>query len=558
MDSEHEIRDYLDRLVATGCAVDGLEKQWHDRYPSDSRPFRRRATKAWLAEAKRYRDIRHWGKFRRALILGAVVWGHPFTVALEQAALLLPGQEQHQEFSTCLRDLARQIAGARVAGLSHFADRVRTYRVFDEFSASVAERGQEAKRLLVERPFRFGRTLIAFTNLHFLREQFLFDVGEEFQHIFGEHGSPEHLAEAASTLIALANEQQPLESIDFTFPLSGIEVSDDFISLLRYGAALQSVRETGKMISILSYELVRERATRPRVYRLQPAHPEIEYALRLGFIRGEIGRTVSGLNVSRHESEPPISMLAGAEDLLNRLPQVAELKDPDTPYRRVRLQAPLIPQLYDTLSRIRFYEDALHEDRLGQELELPMRIVDAGSWEIVPGLDLETFHKTWRTLTFLALLDVVAIRRHQSDPVIVYNSLMRAHTEDRFVELLHVAGVDPDRVPVFLDLIAADVKRLGFYDMQYRPFLRVGSSTLRVGNDVKTAPPEIFHASGVIVTSNVTVNVQRAHGLRIKTNADAFVAIAEATLKKCIREGPHERSSETRHRSDRRRHHDSH
>lgn len=96
---------------------------------------------------------------------------------------------------------------------------------------------------------------------------------------------------------------------------------------------------------------------------------------------------------------------------------------------------------------------------------------------------------------------------------------------------MKVAGVDADCVPILLDLIAADVRRLGFYDMQYRPFLRVTPSTLRVGDEVKTTPPEIFHGSGIIVTSNVTANVQRAHGIRIKTNADAFVAVAEATLK---------------------------
>lgn len=424
MYSQQSIREDLDHIIGTGEPIDALRARWIDRYPADSRLFRRLATKAWIAEAARYKRIRHWGKFRRALMLGTVVLGRPLVVDFEQAGLLLTGDASHQEFSTCLRDLARQIANSGEGDLPHLADRVRTYRAYDELSASVEERGRVARRLLAERPFPFGRTLIAFTNLYFLREQFLFEVGKEFEDLFSEHGTPERLAEAASTVIALANEQRPLESHDFTFPLSGIDVSDDFISLLRYGAALNAVRETGKLISILNYQLTRERATGPRVYRLQAPHQELEYALRLGFVRGEIGRTASRLNVSRRASGL-VSMISGAEDLLDHLPQLIELKDPETPYRRLRLHAPLFPKLYETLSQVRFYEDALHDERLGQELELPMRIPGAGGWELVPGVDLETFRKAWRTLDFLSLLDVIAVRRHQSDPLVVYNSLMR-------------------------------------------------------------------------------------------------------------------------------------
>jgi hypothetical protein len=390
MDSPQEIRECLARIVAAGGRIDDLQKEWSDRYPSNSRLFRRRATKAWIAQAGKYREIRHWGKFRRALTLGVVVWGHAFTVEFEQAGLLLPGDDaSHQEFSTCLRDLARQIQSVHDGVLTHLAARVRTYRIYDELWGLVVERGREVRHLLAERPFRSGRTLVGFTNLHFLREQFRFKVGDEFADVFGEHGSPEHLAEAASTVIALANEQRTLESYDFTLPLSGIDVSADFISLLRYGAALNAVRETGKLISILNYDLTMERATGPRVYRLRAPHQDLEYALRLGFIRGEIGRTSSGLNVSRRAPWPLISMISGAEDLLDHSPQLVELTDPDTPYRRVRLQVPLFPKLYESLSQVRFYEDALHEEQLSQELELPMGIQRAEACELVPGFDLD-------------------------------------------------------------------------------------------------------------------------------------------------------------------------
>ena len=388
MESEQTIREEIDGIVAGAEPLATARARWNSRYPDDSHAFRRRSIKAWVRQAAAYKQHRQWGRFRRAVMLAASVLGRPSIIEIEQAGILLPNDVPSQEFETCLRHLARQLAVADDDGLADLVARVRTYRAYAELSSAVEERGQRAKRLLAQRPFPFGRTLIAFTNLFFLREQFLFETGSEFEALFAEHGTPEHLAEAASTIIALANEVRPLESYDFTFPLGGIDVSDEFISVLRYGAAICALRETGKLISILNYEITRERSAAPRIYRLRAPYEALEYALRLGFIRREVGTTASGLYVSRLKPAPLHSMLAGAEDLLSRMPQLIELKDPDTPIRRIRLQTPLFPGLWQTLSRVRFYEDALRDERLAQESELPMRVPDSGDWMLVPGIDL--------------------------------------------------------------------------------------------------------------------------------------------------------------------------
>ena len=168
------------------------------------------------------------------------------------------------EFSTCLRVLQRQLTSISDDAPQHFAARVRTYRAYDELSSFVHNRGENARRLLAERPFPFGKTLLSFASLYFLRKQFAFEVGKEFEELFAEHDTPERLAEAASAVIALANEHRRLESADFTLPLSGIDVSDDFIAVLRYGAAICVLRETGKT------DFYPELRTRPRA-RGQPA-----------------------------------------------------------------------------------------------------------------------------------------------------------------------------------------------------------------------------------------------------------------------------------------------
>jgi hypothetical protein len=534
MESVKEIRDHLDYLITSGAALPELRQRSNARYPGDSRTARKRASKAWLTQTTEYRRLRHWGKFRRAIMLGAVVLGRQFIVDIEQDGLLLADGIPLQEFSTCLRDLARQIAATNDPAFVHLGDRVRTYRAFNELSLTIHVRGEKARGLLAERPFPYGRTLLAFTDLAFLRQQFHFEeAGKEFKELFDEFGSAELLAEAASAVIALANEYRPLESADFTLPLIGIDVSEEFLSVLRYGAAISQGRQIGKQISVLNYELARVHSVTRTVYRLCAPDAEREYALRLGYIRGEIGRTASPLRVSEG-SGPLISMLAATKDLLDRWPQLAELTDPETPRRRVRLHLPLFPKLYEMLAHTRFYEDAIREEGLGQELELPMRVAGA-SWPLVASLDLNTFQKAWRSLEFFALLDITAIRRYESDPVVLHNSLMRVSREADMVELLQVVGLSPDQVRAFLDLVAADVRRLGHYDMQYRPFLRVNQSTFRIDDKEQTTRPEIVHASAVVVSSNVTINIQRAHGIRIKTNADAFVAVAEALLKRVFK-----------------------
>ena len=530
MDSQPAMRQHLDSIIAGGGSLPALHKRWRDRYAADSDPFLRRATKAWVAQVGAYRHVRHWGKFRRAIMLGAAVLGRPFLVDLERRGLLLADDTPRAEFSTSLRILQRQLADIPEDVRQYLNDRLRTYRAYDELTLFIHGRAPHVRRLLAERPFPFGRTLLSFTNLAFLRRHFAFEAGSEFTELFAEHDTPERLAEAASSVIALANDHRQLESADFTFPLTGMDVSDEFVAVLRYGAAICLLRETGKLISILSYRLCRERTGNPRVYRLCPSDIEVEYALRLGYIRGEIGTAASPLRVAGR-ADPRHSMHFGTKDLLNRVPQIAELRDPGTPFRRVRLHAPSLPRLYETLSRVRFYEDALRDERLSQELELPMRVSQSESWQLVPGIELHTFQKMWRSLEFLAFLDVAALRQFESDPEVIYNSLMRVSTEDNLVELLKVIGVDSERVAPLLDLIAADVRRLGHYDMQYRPFLRVRSSTARIGGRETTTRPEVIHGSAIVATSNITTNVQRAHGIRIRTNADAFVAVAQETLK---------------------------
>ena len=95
--------------------------------------------------------------------------------------------------------------------------------------------------------------------------------------------------------------------------------------------------------------------------------------------------------------------------------------DPDTPLRRVRFHIPMWSEMFERISDWGFYEDVVMEEKLAQELEIPMRVEGGDDWEVMDGLDLRTFQRTWRILRVLTLLDIAFLRRHQDDTGVVGN-----------------------------------------------------------------------------------------------------------------------------------------
>ena len=532
MESQQEIRTQLDLTVAKRDSLASMRGRWTDRYPSDSVVFRRTAMKAWCAQMDQYKHRLHFGKFRRALVLGTAVLGRTFLRELDQAGFLLAGQVPNRSFATCLRDLARYLSTVdRSAALSHLAQRVQTYRAYHGLSMSIHAHTESVRRLLAQRPFPFGKTAISMLNLCFLRAYFGFESGAEYSKFFEEHTSPERFAEAVSTVIALSNEQSPLEVADFALPSSGIDVSDEFVEALRYGAAKCALRDVAKLISVFRYELVRTSGVDSRVYELRPPDRQLEYAIRLGFIRSEVGNASGGLYVARRTTVPLLSMRTAAETLLREVPEFVEVTAQGTPLHRMRFRVPAARDVFKRLSRLRFYEDDLLEERLSQELELPLGTTDSKGADLVSGVNTSTFLQIWRNLALLAVLDITALRRFQADPTVFYNSLMRSIPRESFADLLNILGMEHLHLSALVELIGADVNELGFYDTQYRPFLCVNSTKFSVEGGDTTFPASVIFASGLVATTNIVANVQRAHGVRFKGNAGEFVNVVADTLR---------------------------
>lgn len=486
--------------------------------------------KALINYAKAHKGRQQFGRLSGAIVVGAAWCGDAFIDELNRERLLISSQPI-ERFESALVELLSRLNTVDDPQWASIKERVATYltfyRLYQEAGPSIEERAALARR-----PFTYGKALLALANWAFLRHSFGFEADNGLDKAVREFRTQEDVAAAVSATIALTNDIKPLASLDFALPLEGPDFSPTCVQLLDCGRRVSVLNETEKLISILGYRLSVVQTKPRKVFPLSPPFPEIEYALRLGFVRTEIGVGSSRLRLAERGGSPPeYSIMAAVNSLLDSAGEtLIEIKDPDTPYRRLRTHIPLLSSLFENLPN--FYEDSVMQEKLAQELELPMRVKgDPAKWDLVDGLDVNTFQRAWRALRFVSLIDIAALQRHQTDSLLVRNSLMRVIGVEQFKELLAVFGMSQEQASSLLKLLAADVNKLGHFDLQYRPFLLLSPSTIEIDGEERTTSPEIVHAPALVALSNVVQNVQRAHGIRISTNADAFVAVAAEHLK---------------------------
>jgi hypothetical protein len=167
-----------------------------------------------------------------------------------------------------------------------------------------------------------------------------------------------------------------------------------------------------------------------------------------------------------------------------------------------------------------FYEDFLEQENLSLDFLAPLHRRGKPEIRLTKNLDLETFLKIWRLLRFLCLVDICAVRSFKGiDSATLFNSLFRVAKEQDLVDLIASIGIGTEEAHEFLELVSADVQRLPYLDLQYRPFLRIATAT--VGG--YTSPPEIVHVPALVAFANVLRNVQSANQLRLTENAELLV-----------------------------------
>jgi hypothetical protein len=225
-------------------------------------------------------------------------------------------------------------------------------------------------------------------------------------------------------------------------------------------------------------------------------------------------------------------MRTAAESFAKRFrTEIAEIKDKETDWRRLRLNFPSIPKLYEALKDSVFYEDLVSDEQLSRDFLIPLRYMSDTEVKLTQYLDLKTFHGAWRYLQFLGLVDTALLRDYAaSDPLILMNSLVRVIGEESMRELFEGLELSKEQGQEFLEVISTDVrKRLGFLDLQYRPALRIAETW--IPTEQRATEREVVYVPALVITSNVARNVQSANQFRIELNAKSFVGIAAETLR---------------------------
>jgi hypothetical protein len=468
-----------------------------------------------------YRKKQHLGRLRAALLVGAVLFGKSFLIKAERAGSLLSDDMPPKSFDDFLKNLCKEVENSINADWRFLGDRLKTYLLYHRLTQDLTADSSTRKRLR-QQPRKAIAQVIRLTQLAFLRRHFGVEIGKSLELYLDTFGAPETLAGIASLLFALANEQHALDSYDFAYPMAE-PLTQDIRDFMEYGKARYHQLEVAKYISLFGYTLsIPDHTTRP-IYELRPPTAEFEYALRLGFIRSEIGQSKIPLDISRHGSAPRISLLAFAEALSTKQrDKLYEIKEEIPEARRFRLMIPVSSALFKQVAEEEFYEDFFYYAELSRDFMTP--VIPDGETEIMltEQLNLTNFYRMWRQMQFISLLDIFGLKQFaKEDRTILFNSLLRVIEEKELIDLLCRVGVKESEAREFLDLVAADVYNLRYFDIQYRPLLRIAPWT--DPNSGAVTKSEIVYISGLVYLSNVLRNIQFSNQIRLKSSAGMFV-----------------------------------
>lgn len=504
-----------------------------------SKDVRRLSTWSWnltlkaiLQAAKNLHMRGQFGKLRAALLIGTTLFGDPFLLQVERAGIFLGDRAQEESFGRFLNQLTVETANTSSPSWTIFHDRLKTYLAYQTLLEAISKRSSDISSFLGTRPRPAVRMALVLTALSFLRRDFEFQMPPEFSKLIDELGSPEETASITSLLVVLANEYYPLDSYDFAFPdLVGGPGVGELRELMIHVKAMVQQFEVAKYVSLFRYDLETVSAPNPTFY-LRPPSADFEYSLRLGFIRSEMNAGMARVDVAAKVKASTLSLQGAAERFAKTFrAKLGEIRDEKTEWRRLRLHFPIIPDIYNTIKNSVFYEDFLSDEQLAQDFLIPLRRMREAEIKLTEHLDLKTFHGAWRYFQFLGLVDIALLRGYsKSDPTILLNSLVRAASEESMVEFVEGLGISKEQARDFLDVVSADVRDLGYFDLQYWPFLRIAQTL--IPKEHALTKPEIIHLPALVCSSNVLRNVQSANKFRVQLNASIFVDVTARTFSR--------------------------
>jgi len=480
--------------------------------------------------AKDFKERGHFEQLRAVTFIGLTDLGETFLSPLERTgAFIVRAQFRRKRAEDFLSRLYAEVDRVRADwGLLH--ERLKTYLVFARFSRILSDDEASASALLSKRPRLLLKAALAVANLAFLKEYLKFELPQPLVNRLEVAGPPETIASIVSALLALANHKATLDSFDLGVPFIGNLEDETLWRLLEHGRALIETHEVAQQISLFGYVLDVSQTKSGPVFCLSGPTPEFEYSVRLGYVRGEIHR---GPGLPDLKDLPAMSMTTLAELFLHDFKEkILEVPDEDTEFRRARIVFPILPGLVDLLNA-GFIDDVSEREGLMQEFMYPMRLAekaDRGPFRLTETLTLDAFMKMWRMLRFMSLVDIAAIRTFlKRDYVTFVNSLVRVTKDQETVELLASLGFSAEEAAEFVSLVSASVNGLGYYDLQYRPFIHIAAT--HVPSLRYKSPPETIHLSGLVATTSMMRNVQIANRIRFEDLPHVFVLTLSGLFK---------------------------
>ncbi len=482
--------------------------------------------------AKEAHDRGRLGRLRAVTLLGVADLGDSFLTTLERSGVWLSDGLPQKRFNDFIATFLEELDAMQDGEWLVLKQRMKTYCIYHELTMFVAGETRKSVSILSQKPRFILKKLLAIASLTFLSHYLRFDLPDDLLDRIGRFGRPEHLGKIISLLLALANSYHPLDSLELGFPAIG-DLSEPAVwDLLDAGKALLEQSEIAKQISVFGFSLSTSVGTAGLVYCLVPPTQAFEYALRLGYIRTELGS--GGLNgVDDVNDSPQMSILAAAETFAKRWGnKLYELRDPGTEFRRVRVKFPMIPDLLNLVTSIGYFEEINEREKLAQEFMWPIRVgaqANDTPFPLTKSLSLDEYRRLWKILQFMALVDIAATREcGKDDLTVLINSAVRVTKDRETLELFSAIGISEQKTKEFLELVSADVHKFGYYDLQYRPLLKIAQANVR---GIKyEGQAETISLPALIATANIFRNVQVANKLRFSGMGDAFVTVVASIL----------------------------
>jgi len=478
----------------------------------------KRLRSSFIKVLRMYKERKNYGHLATGILTALIVEGTKFIYELESNGLLLSSERVERKHYEMLKRLMNCTGESQIDG-NLLAIRIQTYMNYCELLLTAENKISDLNALLRNRSEYLVKALLGLAELAFFERSL---IGEPLidepsvQRLLSIFRSPEELTSMISLLVWRANENKPLVDEEFQGRIDKGITSIELMEAIDCGILLHEINEIAKAISCFGYKMVREKKSKSIIFCLHPPDSNFECYLRLGYIRDEMMRPTRKIRVSSAVQDPLLSMVTATEYLLEKYESTLS-EWANEPFPRVRTLIPMSLPFDSLLEKNFYYEDAQYAELLRDEYLLMDSLEDV---PMAKGLNLKTFMKVWRSLYFFSTLNANAIKLYKTKyNKMTSNSLVRVAIEEKYLSnIAQALKLDESELRRYVHLISWDANKRGYLDIQYQPYLKVGSL--------------LIYLPAISMASNIFRNTQVSNKIRIEGRGNKFTELCKNTIKK--------------------------